>query len=119
MKARIFGAGSIGNHLSNALRKFDYEVEVIDIDKNALIRMRDEIYPSRYGEWDKNIKLREEPSKDFVDSHSGSGKYDFGLITKTMLEESLLENGKPSEIDKRTDLIAENLWEIFIANGPL
>ena len=67
MKARIFGAGSIGNHLSNALRKFDYEVEVIDIDKNALIRMRDEIYPSRYGEWDKNIKLREEPSKDFVD----------------------------------------------------
>ena len=47
MKARIFGAGSIGNHLSNALRRFDYEVEVIDIDKNALIRMRDEIYPSR------------------------------------------------------------------------
>ena len=25
MKARIFGAGSIGNHLSNALRIFDYQ----------------------------------------------------------------------------------------------
>ena len=35
MKARIFGAGSIGNHLSNALRNFNYKVEVIDIDKNA------------------------------------------------------------------------------------
>ena len=67
MKARIFGAGSIGNHLSNALRKFDYEVEVIDIDKNALIRMREDIYPSRYGLWDENIKLAEEPSPDYVD----------------------------------------------------
>lgn len=67
----------------------------------------------------KDYNNLDQPSKDFVDSHSGSGKYDFGLITKTMLEESLLENGKPSEIDKRTDLIAENLWEIFIANGPL
>ena len=67
MKARIFGAGSIGNHLSNALRKLNYEVEVIDIDKNALIRMRDDIYPTRYGIWDSNIKLKEEPSEDFVD----------------------------------------------------
>lgn len=67
MKARIFGAGSIGNHLSNALRIFDYQVEVIDIDKNALSRMRNDIYPSRYGKWDKNIKLFEEPSQDYVD----------------------------------------------------
>ena len=67
MKARIFGAGSIGNHLSNALRKLNYEVEVVDIDKNALIRMRDDIYPTRYGIWDSNIKLKEEPSEDFVD----------------------------------------------------
>lgn len=67
MKARIFGAGSIGNHLSNALRNFDYEVEVIDIDKNALNRMRNEIYPSRYGCWDQSIKLLEEPSQDHVD----------------------------------------------------
>ena len=45
MKARIFGAGSIGNHLSNALRILKYEVEVIDIDKLALLRMKNEIYP--------------------------------------------------------------------------
>ena len=67
MKARIFGAGSIGNHLSNALRKLKYEVEVIDIDQLALLRMKNEIYPSRYGEWDHNIKLLDKPSEEFVD----------------------------------------------------
>ena len=67
MKARIFGAGSIGNHLSNALRKLKYEVEVIDIDQLALLRMRNEIYPSRYGEWDHKIKLSDKPSEEFVD----------------------------------------------------
>ena len=67
MRARIFGAGSIGNHLSNAFRKLNYEVEVIDIDKSALIRMKDDIYPTRYGSWDKNIELRDKPSEDFVD----------------------------------------------------
>ena len=67
MKARIFGAGSIGNHLSYALRKFNYEIEVIDIDKSALIRMEKEIYPSRYGAWDEKIKLQETPSNTNVD----------------------------------------------------
>ena len=67
MKARIFGAGSIGNHLSNALRKLKYKIEVIDIDKSALSRMKDEIYPSRYGVWDKKINLLNEPSDEFVD----------------------------------------------------
>ena len=36
MRARIFGAGSIGNHLSNAFRKLNYAVEVIDIDEKCL-----------------------------------------------------------------------------------
>ena len=67
MKARIFGAGSIGNHLANALRKLNYELEVIDIDRNALIRMKEDIYPTRYGSWDPNIELKEEPSENIVD----------------------------------------------------
>ena len=67
MKARIFGAGSIGNHLANALRKLNYELEVIDIDRNALIRMKEDIYPTRYGSWDPNIELKEEPSENVVD----------------------------------------------------
>ena len=67
MKARIFGAGSIGNHLSNALRKLNYEIELVDIDKSALDRTKNEIYPSRYGKWDHKIKLLTLPSEDFVD----------------------------------------------------
>ena len=67
MKGRVFGAGSIGNHLTYALRQHDYDVEVIDIDDKALIRMEKEIYPSRYGVWDENIKLLKQPTNDYVD----------------------------------------------------
>ena len=57
MKVLIFGAGSIGNHLANASRNLNWQVTVLDIDPIALKRMRDEIYPSRYNEWDESIKL--------------------------------------------------------------
>lgn len=67
MKSRIFGAGSIGNHLAHALRNVGSHVEVIDIDPNALSRMRDQIYPTRYGSWDTSINLLEHPSGDVVD----------------------------------------------------
>ena len=67
MKARVFGAGSIGNHITHALRKIDYEVEVVDIDEAALSRMEKKIYPSRYGEWDNSINLLMSPSKSHVD----------------------------------------------------
>ena len=51
-KVKIYGAGSIGNHLSRAFRTIGYEVFVCDTDKAALERMKNEIYPSRYGAWD-------------------------------------------------------------------
>lgn len=57
MKVRIYGAGSIGNHLANACRKKGWEVEISDVDEAALKRTKDDIYPSRYGEWDKGIRL--------------------------------------------------------------
>ena len=53
----IFGAGSIGNHLSYAARQRDWEVSVIDTDPLALARMKEEIYPERYGRWDDSIRL--------------------------------------------------------------
>jgi hypothetical protein len=53
----IFGAGSIGNHMAYAARKLNYDVEVTDINKKALLRMKDRIFPKRYGYWDKKIKL--------------------------------------------------------------
>lgn len=54
--ALIYGAGSIGNHLSHAARRLGWEVTVCDVDPEALRRMREEIYPGRYGRWDAGIR---------------------------------------------------------------
>lgn len=67
MKARVFGAGSIGNHITYALKSINYDVEVVDVDDSALLRMKNQIYPSRYKKWDDSIDLLLEPSKNFVD----------------------------------------------------
>lgn len=56
-RIKIFGAGSIGNHLANAARRLGYEVVVCDVDDAALNRMKTDIYPSRYGAWDEEIQL--------------------------------------------------------------
>ena len=53
----IFGSGSIGNHLANASRKFNLSVSNTDISFNALLRMKNKIYPSRYSKWDNKIQL--------------------------------------------------------------
>jgi predicted dehydrogenase len=53
----IYGAGSIGNHLTHACRNKGWEVTVIDTDPAALSRMKESIYPGRYGAWDPSIRL--------------------------------------------------------------
>lgn len=68
MKVKIIGAGSIGNHLAQASRRIGWEVTVVDTDLKSLVRMREEIYPKRYGAWDDEIKLflaGEEPKGGF------------------------------------------------------
>jgi len=57
MKVVIYGAGSIGNHLAYACRCKNWDVTIVDIDQDALNRTKNEIYPSRYGKWDSEIKL--------------------------------------------------------------
>jgi len=57
MKVKIIGAGSIGNHLANASRSIGWDVTICDQNEEALRRTKEEIYPSRYGSWDENIKL--------------------------------------------------------------
>jgi predicted dehydrogenase len=57
VRAKIVGAGSIGNHLARALRSHDVAVDLVDTDPAALARARDEIYPARYGAWDPAIGL--------------------------------------------------------------
>lgn len=57
LKVKILGAGSIGNHMSNAARALGWEVVLADRDSEALTRTRHDIYPARYGEWDDAIQL--------------------------------------------------------------
>ena len=56
-KVRIIGAGSIGNHLANGFVNNDFYVEISDKDPEAIKRTRNQIYPSRYGEWDERINI--------------------------------------------------------------
>jgi predicted dehydrogenase len=58
-RVKIIGAGSIGNHLANAARRRNWQVTICDRDPAALRRTQDEIYPSRYGSWDGEIRLAE------------------------------------------------------------
>lgn len=69
MHVKIIGAGSIGNHLSQAARRMGWRVTVIDRDPAALKRMREDIYPTRYGAWDEAIK-------QFVSGEEPKGGYD-------------------------------------------
>jgi predicted dehydrogenase len=57
LKAKVIGAGSIGNHLSHAMRALGHDVTLCDVDLAALERTKNQIYPSRYGCWDEAIKL--------------------------------------------------------------
>ena len=56
-RVKIFGAGSIGNHLANASRRLGWDVVICDVDPAALERTREEIYPARYGSFDPAIEL--------------------------------------------------------------
>lgn len=57
MQVKIYGAGSIGNHLAYACRSRNWDVTICDPDDKALERTRDQIYPDRYGDWDTAIEL--------------------------------------------------------------
>jgi predicted dehydrogenase len=73
MKLKMLGAGSIGNHLSNAARRLGWEVDLVDIDPAALERTREEIYPARYGKWDEAIGL-------FTLDAAPTGGYDMVVV---------------------------------------
>lgn len=57
LTAKVIGAGSIGNHLTHALRNLGVQVTIVDVDKDALERTRNVIYPERYGSFDTSITL--------------------------------------------------------------
>ena len=57
LSAKVVGAGSIGNHLTHALRTLGVRVTIVDVDSEALERTRNVIYPERYGAFDEAITL--------------------------------------------------------------
>lgn len=73
MRAKIVGAGSIGNHLARALRSHEVAVDLVDADPAALARAREEIFPARYGAWDPAIGL-------FTADEAPRGDYDLIVI---------------------------------------
>lgn len=73
-KAKIFGAGSIGNHLAHGCRGQGWGVTVTDTDLGALQRTKTEIYPERYGAWDDGIEL------EIADGSPTAAGYDVAII---------------------------------------
>ena len=61
---KIYGAGSVGNHYAYAFRRRSWNVKVFDTDHKALIRMKEMLYPNRYGKWDSKISLTNKDDND-------------------------------------------------------
>jgi len=67
-RAKVYGAGSVGNHLSHAARRLGWDVTLCDVSDAALRRTKEDIYPQRYGNWDEGIELftsEDAPRGDF------------------------------------------------------
>ena len=73
MNVKIYGAGSIGNHFAHASLRMGWNVDVYDNDEIALLRMKNDIYPQRYGEWNNKINLYNSNDKN-------KKKYDLIII---------------------------------------
>ena len=89
-RVKIYGAGSIGNHIAHACRQLEWNVVVCDISDVALERMKKEIYPTRYGEWDPAIELynnKNAPVGDFDLIHIGTPpEFHISLALQSMRE---------------------------------
>ncbi|MCG8508388.1 MAG: Gfo/Idh/MocA family oxidoreductase [Rhodospirillales bacterium] len=70
---KIFGAGSIGNHLAHAARAKGWSVTLCDVDPAALERTREDIYPTRYGAWDEVIET-------YTNDAAPKGGFDFIFV---------------------------------------
>ena len=117
---KIYGAGSIGNHLAQASRRIGWSVCITDVDNDALLRTKNEIYPGRYGSWDEEIKLMHADIED-------NSTYDLVIIgtppdTHLQLSiEALKHRPKAILIEKPATALdmtdADNLLSMAINSG--
>jgi predicted dehydrogenase len=99
MKVKIYGAGSIGNHLAQASRRMGWDVVIVDKDPKALERTKTEIYPTRYGKWDEAIQLFElgkEPKGGFDVIFLGTPPH----VRMSLATELLKEDPKVLQLEK-------------------
>lgn len=98
-KVKIYGAGSIGNHLANAARTLGMDVVICDVSEEALERTRTDLYPGRYGKWDEAIQL-------FTNDAAPRGGFDLICIGTppeyhlSLALDALEENPKALQIEK-------------------
>ncbi len=74
LSVKIFGAGSIGNHLAHACRGRGFRVMICDLDPAALERTKNDIYPTRYGSWEPALELARGAVKRVRKKPSGKSK---------------------------------------------
>lgn len=125
LSVKIIGAGSVGNHLANAFRKYKHKVTLTDIDPGALERTKLEIYPSRYQFWDEEIrtglpKLFKDEEFDIVvigtppDTHLNIATSEMRMAKKAILIEKPLCIPDRSEIVGFEKLDKQFLGRIFV-----
>ena len=124
-KVKIFGAGSIGNHLGNASRTKGWDVTICDIDQAALDRTKNDIYPARYGAFDEEITLclnDDAPKGGFdwifvgtpPDSHMKLALAAVEEKPKAILVEKPFATPDLADCQKLYDLCAENGIKCFV-----
>jgi predicted dehydrogenase len=122
---KILGAGSIGNHLANASRRMGWKVTLCDLDPAALKRTKEQIFPSRYGQWDDSIQLftaQDAPRGGFdlifigtpPDSHMNLAIQAIAEKPKALLVEKPLCTPALEKADELYRLARENGVEVFV-----
>jgi len=124
--AKVIGAGSIGNHLSYALRTLNVDVTIVDVDPEALERTKNVIYPERYGVFDSDITLAH-PSEignqpfDLCvigtppDTHLPLATAELGHGHRALLIEKPLAPGGRANLDRFAKLAASSPTRVLVA----
>lgn len=114
----VFGAGSIGNHLTHACRHHGWHVTLCDIDEAALSRTKSTIYPGRYGAWDPAVNA-------VLSTEVPHNQYDLVVIGTppashtALIEESLKYSPKAVLVEKPvSDPSPETLRKLSEASLP-
>ena len=126
-KILIFGAGSIGNHMTHACLKLGLKVYITDISEESLKRMKSVVYPKRYGSWNEKISII-----NYKDIYTNKTNFDlliigtppithfdifFNSIKYLKFKKILIEKPLAHFLEKRIRLFKNNQKKIFTFCG--